>query len=126
MYLDFEKPIAELEAKLEDMKQLAIDSNVDVTEAVKSLEEKIKDLKKETYQNLTRWQRVQLSRHPERPYTLDYIYDITNKFVELHGDRLVKDDKAMVGGIAEIDGQSVMIIGHQKGRNTKQRQIRNF
>jgi acetyl-CoA carboxylase carboxyl transferase subunit alpha len=126
MYLDFEKPIAELEAKLEDMKQLAIDSNVDVAEAVKSLEEKIKDLKKETYQNLTRWQRVQLSRHPERPYTLDYIYDITDKFIELHGDRLVKDDKAMVGGIAEIDGQSVMIIGHQKGRNTKQRQIRNF
>jgi len=126
MYLDFEKPIAELEAKLEDMKQLAIDSNVDVTEAVKSLEEKIKDLKKETYQNLTRWQRVQLSRHPERPYTLDYIYDITDKFIELHGDRLVKDDKAMVGGIAEIDGQSMMIIGHQKGRNTKQRQIRNF
>lgn len=126
MYLDFEKPIAELEAKLEDMKQLAIDSNVDVTEAVKSLEEKIKDLKKETYQNLTRWQRVQLSRHPERPYTLDYIYDITDKFIELHGDRLVKDDKAMVAGIAEIEGQSLMIIGHQKGRNTKQRQIRNF
>ncbi len=126
MYLDFEKPIAELEAKLGDMKQLAKESNVDVSEAVKSLEEKIKDLKKETYQNLTRWQRVQLSRHPERPYSLDYIYDITNKFVELHGDRLVKDDKAMVGGIGEIEGQAVMIIGHQKGRNTKQRQMRNF
>lgn len=126
MYLDFEKPIAELESKLGDMKQLAKDSNVDVSDAVKSLEEKIKDLKKETYQNLTRWQRVQLSRHPERPYSLDYIYDITDKFVELHGDRLVKDDKAMVGGIGEIDGQSVMIIGHQKGRNTKQRQMRNF
>ena len=126
MYLDFEKPIAELEAKLGDMKQLAKESNVDVSEAVKSLEEKIKDLKKETYQNLTRWQRVQLSRHPERPYSLDYIYDITDKFVELHGDRLVKDDKAMVGGIGEIDGQAVMIIGHQKGRNTKQRQMRNF
>ncbi len=126
MYLDFEKPIAELETKLGDMKQLAKESNVDVSEAVKSLEEKIKDLKKETYQNLTRWQRVQLSRHPERPYSLDYIYDITNKFVELHGDRLVKDDKAMVGGIGEIEGQAVMIIGHQKGRNTKQRQMRNF
>ncbi len=126
MYLDFEKPIAELEAKLGDMKQLAKESDVDVSEAVKSLEEKIKDLKKETYQNLTRWQRVQLSRHPERPYSLDYIYDITDNFIELHGDRLVKDDKAMVGGIGELDGQAVMIIGHQKGRNTKQRQMRNF
>jgi acetyl-CoA carboxylase carboxyl transferase subunit alpha len=126
MYLDFEKPIAELESKLSDMKQLAKESNVDVSDAVKSLEEKIHDLKKDTYQNLTRWQRVQLSRHPERPYTLDYIYDIANKFVELHGDRSVKDDKAMVGGIAEIEGISVMLIGHQKGRNTKQRQLRNF
>lgn len=126
MYLDFEKPIAELEAKLTDMKQLARDSNVDVTEAVKSLEDKIKSLKKDTYQNLTRWQRVQLSRHPERPYALDYIYDMCDKFIELHGDRSVKDDKAMVGGIGEVDGQSVMFIGHQKGRNTKQRQMRNF
>lgn len=126
MYLDFEKPIAELEAKLADMKQLAKDSNVDVSGAVKSLEEKIKELKKDTYQNLTRWQRVQLSRHPDRPYALDYIYSITDKFIELHGDRSVKDDKAMVGGLGEIDGQGVMIIGHQKGRNTKQRQMRNF
>ncbi|HEX8545437.1 MAG TPA: acetyl-CoA carboxylase carboxyltransferase subunit alpha [Cytophagaceae bacterium] len=126
MLLDFEKPIADLEAKLIDMKQLATDNNVDVSTAVKSLEEKIKTLKKETYQNLTRWQRVQLSRHPERPYTLDYIYDITDKFIELHGDRSVKDDKAMVGGIGEIGGQSVMLIGQQKGRNTKQRQMRNF
>jgi acetyl-CoA carboxylase carboxyl transferase subunit alpha len=126
MYLDFEKPIAELEAKLIDMKQLAVENNVDVTTAVKSLEDKIKTLKKETYQNLTRWQRVQLSRHPDRPYTLDYICDITEKFIELHGDRSVKDDKAMIGGLAEIGGQPVMIIGHQKGRNTKQRQMRNF
>ncbi|MFN6946760.1 MAG: acetyl-CoA carboxylase carboxyltransferase subunit alpha [Cytophagaceae bacterium] len=126
MYLDFEKPIAELEAKLSDMKQLAEDNDVDVKSAVLSLEDKIKNLKKETYQNLTRWQRVQLSRHPDRPYTLDYIYDITDKFIELHGDRCVKDDKAMVGGLGEIDGQSVMLIGQQKGRNTKQRQMRNF
>jgi acetyl-CoA carboxylase carboxyl transferase subunit alpha len=126
MHLDFEKPIAELEAKLIDMKQLAQDNNVDVAEAVKSLESKIKNLKKEIYSNLTRWQRVQLSRHPERPYALDYIYDITDKFIELHGDRTVKDDKAMVGGFGEIGGQGVMIIGQQKGRNTKQRQLRNF
>jgi len=126
MYLDFEKPIIELEAKLTDMKQLAKDSNVDVIDAVKSLTEKIRTLKKETYQNLTRWQRVQLSRHPERPYALDYIMCITDKFIELHGDRSVKDDKAMVGGLAEIEGQQVMLIGQQKGRNTKQRQLRNF
>lgn len=125
-YLDFEKPIADLESKLADMKQLAIDNDVDVADAVKSLEEKIKTLKKETYQNLTRWQRVQVSRHPDRPYTLDYISDITDKFIELHGDRAVKDDKAMVGGLGEIGGNAVMIIGHQKGRNTKQRQLRNF
>ncbi|MBX9853681.1 MAG: acetyl-CoA carboxylase carboxyltransferase subunit alpha [Cytophagaceae bacterium] len=126
MHLDFEKPIAELEAKLVDMKQLAQENNVDVEEAVKSLEAKIKNLKKEIYSNLTRWQRVQLSRHPDRPYTLDYIADIADKFIELHGDRGVKDDKAMVGGFAEIGGQGVMLIGHQKGRNTKQRQLRNF
>jgi acetyl-CoA carboxylase carboxyl transferase subunit alpha len=121
MYLDFEKPIADLEAKLIDMKQLAEENNVDVGDAVKSLENKIKSLKKETYQNLTRWQRVQISRHPDRPYTLDYIYDITERFIEQHGDRQVKDDKAMVGGFGEIGNQTVMFIGHQKGRNTKQR-----
>jgi acetyl-CoA carboxylase carboxyl transferase subunit alpha len=126
MYLDFEKPIAELEAKLIDMKQLAEENSVDVGDAVKSLESKIKALKKETYQNLTRWQRVQISRHPDRPYTLDYIYDITDRFIEQHGDRQVKDDKAMVGGFGEIGNQTVMFIGHQKGRNTKQRQLRNF
>ncbi len=126
MLLDFEKPIAELEAKLSDMKQLAADSNVDFSEAVKALEDKILKLKKETYQNLTRWQKVQLSRHPERPYTLDYIETIADQFMELHGDRTVGDDKAMVGGLAQIQGQSVMFIGQQKGRNTKQRQHRNF
>ena len=126
MLLEFEKPIAELEAKLADMKQLASTNDVDVTEAVKSLETKIVDLKKETFSNLTRWQRVQLSRHPDRPYAMDYIFEITSEFIELHGDRSVKDDKAMMGGLATIDGQSVMIIGQQKGRNTKDRQYRNF
>lgn len=126
MLLDFEKPIAELEAKLEDMKKIAQESDVDVKEAVKSLENKIHTLKKETFNNLTRWQRVQLSRHPERPYTLDYIYEMSDDFIEIHGDRTVKDDKAMVGGLGTIDGASYMIIGQQKGRNTKQRQVRNF
>ncbi|WP_299821874.1 acetyl-CoA carboxylase carboxyltransferase subunit alpha [uncultured Pontibacter sp.] len=126
MLLDFEQPIAALENKLQEMKKLATESQVDVSEAVKALEEKIKNLKKETYANLTRWQRVQLSRHPDRPYTLDYINGIASKFVELHGDRTVSDDKAMVGGFGDIDGRSVMFIGQQKGRNTKQRQMRNF
>ncbi len=126
MLLDFEQPIAALEGKLREMQQLALDSQVDVSEAVAALEAKIKALKKETYANLTRWQRVQLSRHPDRPYTLDYIEGMASKFIELHGDRTVADDKAMVGGFADLDGRSVMFIGQQKGRNTKQRQFRNF
>jgi acetyl-CoA carboxylase carboxyl transferase subunit alpha len=126
MLLDFEKPIVELEAKLKDMKQLAQDNDVDVSEAVRSLEDKIYKLKVDTYEHLTRWQRVQLSRHPDRPYTLDYIKQITDTFVELHGDRTVADDKAMVGGFGSIDGQTYMFIGQQKGRNTKDRQYRNF
>ncbi|WP_258097551.1 acetyl-CoA carboxylase carboxyltransferase subunit alpha [Marinoscillum pacificum] len=126
MHLEFEKPIIELESKLSDMKELAQQSEVDVSDAITKLENKILKLKKDTFENLTRWQRVQLSRHPERPYTLDYIYEMSDEFVELHGDRTVKDDKAMVGGFAEIDGIPVMIIGQQKGRNTKQRQERNF
>jgi acetyl-CoA carboxylase carboxyl transferase subunit alpha len=124
--LDFEKPIAELETKLQDMKQLADDSDENVNAAIRALEKKILDLKKETFENLTGWQRVQLSRHPDRPYTLDYIYEITTDFIELHGDRNVADDKAMVGGLGMIEGQTFMLIGQQKGRNTKQRQMRNF
>ena len=124
--LDFEKPIAELETKLTDMKQLANGSDESVSKAIQALENKIVELKKETFENLTGWQRVQLSRHPDRPYTLDYIYEITSDFIELHGDRTVADDKAMVGGFGTIDGQTFMMIGHQKGRNTKQRQMRNF
>lgn len=126
MLLDFEQPIAALEGKLKEMKKLAAESQVDVSEAVKALEDKIKNLKKETYANLTRWQRVQLSRHADRPYTLDYIEGLTTKFIELHGDRNVSDDKAMVGGFGELGGRSIMFIGQQKGRNTKQRQLRNF
>src|SRR3989337_3319738 len=126
MLLDFEKPIAELEAKLGDMKHLARDSDKEVQAAIKALEKKIHELKKETFENLTGWQRVQLSRHPDRPYTLDYIYEITSDFIELHGDRTVADDKAMIGGFGSIDGQTFMLIGQQKGRNTKQRQLRNF
>ncbi len=126
MVLEFEKPIADLEQKLQEMKDLAKGRNIDLSSDIDSLEEKILALKKETFQNLTRWQRVQLSRHADRPYSLDYIYEITNNFVELHGDRNVKDDKAMIGGLGDIDGRSVMFIGQQKGRNTKQRQERNF
>lgn len=126
MLLDFEKPIAELEAKLADMKQLADGSDDSVKRAIEALEKKILDLKRETFENLTGWQRVQLSRHPDRPYTLDYIYEITTDFIELHGDRSVSDDKAMVGGFGTIEGQTFMLIGQQKGRNTKQRQMRNF
>jgi acetyl-CoA carboxylase carboxyl transferase subunit alpha len=124
--LDFEKPIAELESKLTDMKQLADDSDESVNKAIQALENKIIDLKKETFENLTGWQRVQLSRHPDRPYTLDYIYEITTDFIELFGDRNVGDDKAMIGGLGSVDGQTFMFIGQQKGRNTKQRQMRNF
>ncbi|MEM7109255.1 MAG: acetyl-CoA carboxylase carboxyltransferase subunit alpha [Bacteroidota bacterium] len=126
MVLDFEKPIADLEAKLSDMKKLASQSDVNVNDAVAQLEDKISKLKKDTFNSLTRWQRVQLSRHPDRPYTLDYIYHITDDFLELHGDRAVKDDKAMVGGFGSVSGTTVMLIGQQKGRNTKQRQERNF
>ena len=126
MLLDFEKPIVELDEKIADMKSLAQQSGVDVTDAVKTLEEKLQKLKIETYSNLTRWQRVQLSRHQDRPYTLDYIYELTDDFVELHGDRNIADDKAMIGGFGTVDNQTIMFVGQQKGRNTKQRQERNF
>ena len=126
MSLDFEKPIIELEKKLNQMKDIAAKNGKSLDKEALFLEEKIIELKKEIFSNLTRWQKVQLSRHPNRPYFLDYVYKITNEFIELHGDRVAKDDKAMVGGIAEIDGRSVMLIGQQKGRNTKERQFRNF
>ncbi len=124
--LEFEKPIADLESKIAEMKRLAADNKVDVSEAVSQLETSLINLKTETALTLTRWQRVQLSRHPDRPYTLDYIENICDEFIELFGDRTVADDKAMVGGFGKIGDQTVMIIGQQKGRNTKQRQMRNF
>lgn len=122
--LDFEKPIIELENKIEEMRKY--EARLDISSEIKTLEEKVLDLKKNIYDNLTRWQRVQLARHPERPYTLDYIYMMTDNFIELHGDRLFKDDKAIVGGFAKLDDQKVMIIGHQKGRDTKSNLYRNF
>ncbi len=126
-YLDFEKPIAELIEQLEKIKQVGIKSGVDVINSTAEIEEKIKATRAEIYANLTPWQRVQVSRHPDRPYTLAYIDYVTGgTFMELHGDRTVKDDKAMVGGFGSIDGKTVMFIGQQKGINTKMRQIRNF
>ncbi len=126
-YLDFEKPIQELEAELTKLNEVASKSKVDLKDKIKELEQHIKDKTKELYSNLTAWQRVQVSRHPERPYTLAYIDAVSDKsFIELHGDRTVGDDKAMVGGFGEIDGQTVMFIGQQKGINTKMRQIRRF
>lgn len=126
-YLDFEKPIQDLEGELVKLKEVSSKSKVDLTDKIKELEQHIADKTKELYSNLTSWQRVQVSRHPERPYTLAYIDHVSNKtFIELHGDRTVADDKAMVGGFGEIDGQTVMFIGQQKGINTKMRQIRRF
>jgi len=126
-YLDFEEPLQELEDQLEKTKEIEEKSQVDSSALVQELEKKIVDTTKKIYSDLTPWQRVQLSRHPERPYTLSYIEAITNgKFIELHGDRGVSDDKAMVGGFGDLDGQSVMFIGQQKGINTKMRQYRNF
>lgn len=126
-YLDFEKPVEELEKELNKLKDVAAKSKVDMGSSVTELENKIEETRKQLYSNLTAWQRVQLSRHPERPYALDYINAISNNsFIELHGDRTVKDDKAMVGGFGELDGKTVMFIGQQKGRNTKDRQFRNF
>jgi acetyl-CoA carboxylase carboxyl transferase subunit alpha len=122
--LDFEKPIAELEEKLAEMRKVS--DSLHIESEIKVIEEKVNELKQGVYKNLTRWQRVQLARHPERPYTLDYIYLMTQNFIELHGDRNVKDDKAIVGGFAKLDDYKVMIIGHQKGRDTKSNVYRNF
>ncbi|MDA9627725.1 acetyl-CoA carboxylase carboxyltransferase subunit alpha [Flavobacteriaceae bacterium] len=126
-YLDFELPIKELKEQLEKCYEIGVDSDVDVIATCKKIEKKLEKTKKEIYKNLTPWQRVQLSRHPNRPYTLDYIKAICgNTFMELHGDRNVKDDKAMIGGLGKIGDQSFMFIGQQKGYNTKTRQYRNF
>ena len=124
--LDFEQPLEELYEQLEKAKATHEKGKVDMTDTIEQLDKKILKLRKDLYKDLTGWQRVQISRHPDRPYTLDYIHGMCKTFLELHGDRNVKDDKAMVGGLASIDGHSVMIIGQQKGRNTKERQYRNF
>lgn len=127
IYLDFEKPIQELNEELEKLKSVAEKSKVDMSKSIAELEAKIHEKRVEIFSNLTAWQRVQLSRHPERPYTLAYIDAISNgTFIELHGDRTVGDDKAMVGGFGDVNGQTVMFIGQQKGINTKMRQIRRF
>lgn len=126
-YLEFELPIKELEEQLEKCQVIGKESDVDVTETCKQIEKKLKETKKDIYKNLTPWQRVQMSRHPSRPYTMDYIRAICgDSFLELHGDRNFKDDKAMVGGLGKIGDQSFMFIGQQKGYNTKTRQYRNF
>mgnify|MGYP000953996305 FL=1 len=126
-YLEFELPIKELEEQLEKCQIIGTESDVDVTETCKQIQKKLLETKKEIYKNLTPWQRVQMSRHPNRPYTLDHIKAICgDTFLELHGDRNVKDDKAMIGGLGKIGDQSFMFIGQQKGYNTKTRQYRNF
>ena len=126
VFLEFEKPLESLYEQLDKIRQVGEQGDLDVSEMEKELETKIKNKRKEIYENLTGWQKVQLSRHPERPYTLYYINQMCRKFVELHGDRNHGDDKAIIGGLANLDGQSVVIIGHQKGVNTKLRQYRNF
>ena len=126
-YLDFEEPIKALEEQIDQTKEIGVSTNIDMTDKVKELENKLTETTKSIFANLTPWQRVQMSRHPDRPYTLAYIDAISNgTFQELHGDRSVKDDKAMVGGFGLLDGKTVMFIGQQKGINTKMRQYRNF
>ncbi len=124
--LDFEKPIIELEKKIEELKKFTERENIDLSEEITRLTNRLEGLKKEVFDNLTPWQKVQLSRHPDRPYTLDYIAAITEDFVEIHGDRHFGDDKALVAGFATIDGRKIMIMGHQKGRDMKENLMRNF
>lgn len=125
-FLDFEKPIKDLIDEIEKLKHTSESKKIDYAPTIAQLEQSILDKRKEITQNLTSWQRVQLSRHPDRPYTMKYIEKMTTNFVELYGDRNVKDDKAMVGGFCMLDGETVMVIGQQKGINTKMRQMRNF
>lgn len=125
-FLEFEKPIKDLYDQIEILKVSAEKSKTDMSVAIKAMEQRIAETKRELTQDLTPWQRVQLSRHPDRPYTLKYIQKMCTNFIELHGDRNFKDDMAMIGGFADLDGETVMIIGQQKGINTKMRQLRNF
>lgn len=124
--LEFEKPIYELEAKIEELKTIGHNKKIAIEPEVKSLEEKLEKMRREIYSHLTTWQKVQIARHPDRPYTMDYIRMITTDFLELHGDRLFADDFALIAGLAKIDGIAVMVMGHQKGRDTTENIKRNF
>jgi len=124
--LDFEKPISELEKKIEELKTLTTREDIDLSDEIRKLEERLKKAKGEIFKNLTPWQRVQIARHPKRLYTLDYIDLIMTDFIELHGDRLYGDDKAIVAGMAKIDNKKIVVIGHQKGKDTKENLLRNF
>ena len=125
-FLEFEKPIVELEKKISDMKDFSVGTDVELSAEIASMQKKLDKLRTEIYDNLTRWQKVQLSRHPKRPYTLDYINAMTSEFIELHGDRYFGDDNAMIGGFGMVDDQKIMFIGQQKGRDTKEKLHRNF
>lgn len=124
--LDFEKPILELERKIEELKGFSSERQIDVSAEIKRLEKKANQIKAEIFNNLNSWQRVQIARHPQRPYTLDYIHNMMDGFIELHGDRAFNDDKAIVCGLAKLNNGSIMVIGHQKGRDTKENLLRNF
>ncbi len=124
--LDFERPILELEQKLQELKGLPVSKAIDMNSEITKLEQKLDQAKKEIYQRLTAWQRVQLARHPKRPYTLDYVGKLMTDFVELHGDRVFADDKALIGGFTQLEGIRVLVVGHQKGRDTKENLYRNF
>ncbi|MDD4899835.1 MAG: acetyl-CoA carboxylase carboxyltransferase subunit alpha [Candidatus Omnitrophica bacterium] len=124
--LDFEKPIVELEKKIQELKNFTSNKQIDLSLEIKRLEEKLEHLRKDIYGNLSAWQKVQIARHPQRPYTLDYISSLMTDFLELHGDRFFSDDKALITGLAKIDGQKIVVMGHQKGRDTKENLKRNF
>jgi acetyl-CoA carboxylase carboxyl transferase subunit alpha len=124
--LDFEKPILELENKIEELRKFSEAKRIDLSIEIKRLEEKLENIKRNIFENLTPWQKVQIARHPQRPYTLDYINMLFTNFVELHGDRLFGDDKAIIGGITKLDNQKICVLGHQKGRDTKENILRNF
>ncbi|UCD95480.1 MAG: acetyl-CoA carboxylase carboxyltransferase subunit alpha [Candidatus Zixiibacteriota bacterium] len=124
--LDFEKPIVELQKKISDMKDFASGANLELSREIQSLESKLEKMRREIFSSLTRWQKVQLARHPRRPHTMDYIHLMTTDFLELHGDRCFADDKAIVGGFAMMDGKPLLIVGQQKGRDTKQNLYHNF
>ncbi|MBD3256901.1 acetyl-CoA carboxylase carboxyltransferase subunit alpha [candidate division GN15 bacterium] len=125
-YLEFERPLVELQKRISDMRDFSVGENIELDGEIGSLQKKLDKLREEIYSSLTRWQQVQLARHPKRPHTLDYIKLITTDFIELHGDRGYADDKAVVGGFAKLDGDPVMVVGQQKGRDTKQKLYRNF